>query len=407
MLVKTLFFQFRNFIFVFLLDLIFKIPLKMVMAVRQHQIAVVGAGPAGLAVVGKLLDCNLKAPILWIDPSFECGRLAVYKNVPSNTKVKLFVQYATLFESFKAVWKDDQLKNYPSLAALKELNQEEGCKLEYAANMVHDLINGLGSTYKSRLSLSKGLIERMEKIGDHWKLGNSAGEEFICQKVILATGSHPRLFSPSNQDHIECITLDKVLSDEMGSFSTEDSVAVIGSSHSAMLVVKILSEMTGRPRKVINFYRSPLKFAEYLPDNRIKHDNTGLKGEVAHWVRSHIVDGHKTFFDGFLERVPLEGDETGIYTTKLRECTKLVPAVGYDRNQLPTIKVDGQTIDGLIDYDGKCQIMHQGLSITGLYGVGIAFPERVLDVDGSPEQAVGLWKFIRYIDRVIPEIILQ
>lgn len=44
---------------------------------------VVGAGPAGLAVIGRLLDEGVK-PIAWVDEKFEGGRLSArYREVPS------------------------------------------------------------------------------------------------------------------------------------------------------------------------------------------------------------------------------------------------------------------------------------------------------------------------------------
>lgn len=47
-----------------------------------YRAIVVGAGPAGIATVGNLLD-NKVAPILWLDDSFEGGRLnRKYRDVP-------------------------------------------------------------------------------------------------------------------------------------------------------------------------------------------------------------------------------------------------------------------------------------------------------------------------------------
>jgi hypothetical protein len=49
---------------------------------RKYQAVVVGAGPAGLAAVGNLLEQN-KAPIMWIDDYFHGGRLDKhYREVP-------------------------------------------------------------------------------------------------------------------------------------------------------------------------------------------------------------------------------------------------------------------------------------------------------------------------------------
>jgi len=48
---------------------------------------------------------------------------------------------------------------------------------------------------------------------------------------------------------------------------------------------------------------------------------------------------------------------------------------------------------------------HMGQIIPSLYGMGIAFPERVIDIDGSSEEAVGLWKFMRHAKRIIPHLL--
>ena len=61
--------------------------------VRTFQNLIVGAGPAGVAVACTLLDGG-SSPTLWMDPAFQSGRLANYTEVPSNTKVSLFVKYA-------------------------------------------------------------------------------------------------------------------------------------------------------------------------------------------------------------------------------------------------------------------------------------------------------------------------
>lgn len=44
---------------------------------------VVGAGPAGLAVIGNLLEKQLGGKIAWIDPYFQAGRVnRKYREVP-------------------------------------------------------------------------------------------------------------------------------------------------------------------------------------------------------------------------------------------------------------------------------------------------------------------------------------
>jgi len=49
---------------------------------KKYEAIVVGAGPAGLAVVGNLLERDVK-PILWVDDKFSGGRLnEFYREVP-------------------------------------------------------------------------------------------------------------------------------------------------------------------------------------------------------------------------------------------------------------------------------------------------------------------------------------
>lgn len=44
---------------------------------------VVGAGPAGLAVIGNLLEKQIGGKIAWIDPCFQAGRInKKYREVP-------------------------------------------------------------------------------------------------------------------------------------------------------------------------------------------------------------------------------------------------------------------------------------------------------------------------------------
>ena len=67
-----------------------------------------------------------------------------------------------------------------------------------------------------------------------------------------------------------------------GLVSAEDTVGVIGSSHSAILVLMNLLEMEQWPR-VVNLYRSRLKYAKFLSDGTIILDNTGLKVNTGTW----------------------------------------------------------------------------------------------------------------------------
>ena len=56
---------------------------------KKYEAVVVGAGPAGVAVVGNLLE-QKKAPILWVDHVFQGGRLnESYREVPRSVYLLL------------------------------------------------------------------------------------------------------------------------------------------------------------------------------------------------------------------------------------------------------------------------------------------------------------------------------
>ena len=62
---------------------------------KGYEAVVIGAGPAGVAVVGNLLE-QRKAPILWVDHAFQGGRLnKFYREVPrfmfSSSKLLMFL----------------------------------------------------------------------------------------------------------------------------------------------------------------------------------------------------------------------------------------------------------------------------------------------------------------------------
>ena len=57
---------------------------------QPHKCAavVVGAGPAGLAVMGNLLEKQLGGKIAWVDPFFQGGRInRKYREVPRSVAI--------------------------------------------------------------------------------------------------------------------------------------------------------------------------------------------------------------------------------------------------------------------------------------------------------------------------------
>jgi hypothetical protein len=111
------------------------------MATRKCAAVVVGAGPAGVAVMGNLLERQLGS-IAWIDPSFAAGRVhGKYREVPSNTKVALFQSFATATQPFQKVIDNSRTPN--AFTTLAKLDQDKTCHLAYAADMIRGLTDGL------------------------------------------------------------------------------------------------------------------------------------------------------------------------------------------------------------------------------------------------------------------------
>lgn len=336
----------------------------------HYKVAVVGAGPAGLAVLSTLLDLG-QSSILWIDPQFNAGRLSNYTEVPSNTKVKLFQQYVTTSPSLNRYSKQ-------ALAPFQDQDPDRGCSLGLAVRMVKTLTDSIREEVRSE----QALVRELRFLNGKWHLDTGT----IVDQVYLATGSAPSSYAFQG----ETIDLDLALkpSSLPSLLSDSDIVGVVGSSHSAMLALRNLVDCTVRPKKIINFYRSPLLYAQYM-DDWILYDNTGLKGEVAEWAKKEIDTGNLEK-NGIVDRQCMKGLSLDKQMEQWRGCTKLIQAVGFNRNPLPRIVVDGEELVN-VEYDPS-----NGRIAEGLFGYGIAFPERTTDPHGNRELAVGLWKFMRY-----------
>ena len=333
----------------------------------RYDWVVVGAGPAGIAAVGKLLDNGLDPrSIKWIDPEFQVGDFGSrWRNVPSNTKVQMFLGFLKGCGSF-----DFDVRG----SRLGTMDPQSTCILEDMAGPLRLVTRNL----MAKVDVSRSSVLGVERASYGWKLVSTAGE-VRSRNVVLAVGAEPRLLDYSKpwirlEDVFDTARLASLV-------SSTDVVGVFGSSHSGVLSVKNLLEVgVGR---IINFYRSPLRYAVDHGD-WILYDNTGLKGDVAAWAAEEMgkVPAER------LLRVRSTEASVGRY---LPLCTKVVYGVGFESRKL--------RVEGLDPgyYDPATGVIGQGV-----FGCGIAFPERVVDRSGEDEYNVGLWKFIQYLDRVVP-----
>lgn len=332
--------------------------------------AVVGAGPAGLAAVGKLLDAGVDPlSILWLDPAFQVGDLGTkWRVISGNTKVGLFVKFLYACRSFG-------YEACPEPFPINHLPADGTCLLKEIA----DPLQWISDHLHQKVAACLGALRALTRQDAEWQLTTDVGV-FLAKKVILATGAEPRVSEGAYAPLVPLdVAMDLVRLKEICSAS--DRVAVFGSSHSAVVALYNLAALG---IETVNVYRSPLKYASYYKD-WILYDNTGLKGYSATWAKEHMEDTPlKT-----LTRVHQDDPTCG---KLLKACTKYVYATGFDKRV--TFETDASL--SLIHNDQTGEID------THLYGFGIAFPEGKTDKLGNFEHSVGLWKFMVYLERVLP-----
>ncbi|KAJ6024856.1 hypothetical protein N7540_005653 [Penicillium herquei] len=391
------------------------------MSTRQCAAIVVGAGPAGVAVVGNLLERQL-GTIAWIDPSFESGRVhRKYREVPSNTKVALFQAYGTALQPFRTVIENTPQPN--AFTTMAKLDQEKTCHLHYAADMIRGLTDGLKKmqdVYACHGFVTSANLSNDSSNTAKWtvrvKRDSSPDEvEIESSRLILCTGSHPtNIPVPVSGLDIECLDLDTVLkpSELAERLPTQEptSVGVVGASHSAILALLNLLQLarTSHPQlRVKWFTRHPLRYAEYK-DGWILRDNTGLKGMAADFARAELEDEKlPTSAAGkIITKIDCSGGdarESAQYHAHLPDCSYLVHAVGFTRDPLPQLIKDDVPLSMEFDHEtGRFHEQGDGPVIPGLMGAGIAFPERVVDPYGNVEYAVGFFKFMKFLKKVVP-----
>lgn len=332
---------------------------------------VVGAGPAGIAAVGKLIDAGIPAAkIGWLDPHFEVGDLGRKWNaVPSNTSVSLFLRFLNHSAAF-------DFKKRPDKFAIEGRDPKENCPLEEIAAPLRWVTKQL----QEKVSAMEGTAIALNLSQGRWEVKTESASYF-AKKVILAIGSDPK--SLTHPAH-EAISMDIALNPAKlaKAVQKKDTVGVFGSSHSAILVLANLVEL--KVKGVINFYRSPHRYAVYF-DDWILFDDTGLKGFTAKWAREHL-DGTPP---KNLKRV-LVSDHA--FEESLALCNKLIYATGFERRKLPVLE-QYETLN----YDDKT-----GIIAPCLFGLGIAFPQTKLNRLGHLETRVGLWKFMDYLETILP-----
>ncbi len=322
---------------------------------------VVGAGPVGIAAVGLILDKGV-APenIVWIDIEFNVGRMGkYYRNVPGNSTVRQYIDFLKTCKIFQAVQSD-------SLNHLLSMPLDQTPELKFIVDPLLDITRYL----TTKVRVIKDEMVALDCYHDQWHL-KTKEVSLLSENVVLATGAHPKTML---YEGIPVIPLDLALDKKVLAtyIQPEDTVAVIGSSHSALLVVKHLTELS--VDSIINFYKKPITYPTIFR-GRIAWQESGLKGDLAIWTKT-VLEKNKP------ANVLRVDYDSASFESLLKTCTKIIYALGYERNNLPSINGDASVYD---KYD-----VTSGIIAPRLFGLGIAFPEEHSDALGTTEPLVGL-----------------
>ena len=232
---------------------------------------------------------------------------------------------------------------------LREVDPEETCALALVADPLVWITEHLRERVNAFETTATALfLERRQ-----WRI-ETEQQELTSKNVILAVGAVPKKL---DYPQLKEIPLEVALDPEkLAQEPLENAtIAVFGSSHSSMIA---LPHLLRHPvEKVINFYRSPLRYAVYL-DDWILFDDSGLKGQAAVWARENIDGVHPDR----LERCWVASPD---FEEKLAACDRAVYTVGFERRTLPETRQLGQ-----LDYNPN-----NGILAPGLFGLGIAFPD--------------------------------
>lgn len=333
---------------------------------------VIGAGFAGITVIGALRDIG-QTDITWIDPHFNVGRMGqYYYNVPGNTLAESYITVVNECHTFKGF-------SSPAIDYLRHYYPYECCSLKIAIDALQDITTHL----RKELKNDNRTVQSLEFVNDNWLITLDNGISFSSQNVVLATGSHPKAL---DYPCATTIPLDDALDKKrlLNHVQPEDTIALIGGSHSSMLVLKNLCETN--IKRIINFYIHPITYAYDMGNDNIP-DYNGLKGDVASWV-----------FDVLEKEQPasiirIKNTDTA-RTSWLPLCNKIIYAIGYERNNLPALSIPTTNLL----YDDTT-----GFIAPRLFGIGIAFPEKIIDPWGKTQHTVGMLDFLTYAQRITPQ----
>lgn len=322
------------------------------------DVVVVGAGPAGIAVVSALRHLRVS----WVDPAFTAGRLARLPTVACNTKVDLLT--STKFLGHPLLTSLDgvgpaitqliagarPLPTNPDPSKLGWTTLGD-CQRVYSAATA-----GLKA---DNITCFQGRVENVLRAEGAWSASVTGDDgttkrEILARCVVLATGAEPRTGGGKRAVPLEDAFNIETLRARL---APSDRVAVLGNSHSASIIIDNLRALSGpMDLRVTVFTRRPVRLAEWDGSlGTYRYTSTGLKGLGAVIGRECLASGTP-----WLDIQSSESFDADAWDAVV-DCT------GYDASPLPTLA--GEELSSHRDEaTGR-------LGPPGLFALGAPWPE--------------------------------
>lgn len=343
----------------------------------DYEWCIIGGGPAGIIIIGVLLDLGVSAEsIKWIDPKFKVGRIGeFYHNVSANSINETYLKFIESCNIFKKI-KSENIENLYKL----KIDGYENLKI------ISDVLQDISDYFLKYIPHVKGFVDNLSFENNYWTIVLQENS-FTSKNIILATGSSPKNLKLENENQKTIsldIALDKNKLEKL--VDNNDKIAVFGGAHSAVLVLKYLSEMN--VNKINNFYKYPLKYC-ITNDNGVVENINGLKGVAAAWAKKFIENGLPVNL--FRYKMNEENIKNYLY-----ECNKIIYAIGYERTNVANGNVfyNGDYFE--IEFDPAT-----GKIGPNIFGIGIAFPPEMIE-NGVKENLIGINSFMLYAQQVAP-----
>ena len=318
-----------------------------------YNFIVIGGGLGGITTCFILLRKYPDASILWVDKDkFNCGDLSKYSCVYANTRIgKMNIFFKLLVPYYQEC-----------ITPCDKNENKEYCSLgEFAKELIH-LTRILHN--KSNIYYCSDKVLSIHN-GETQIIIHTNNGEYMCEKVIMATGCEPKTLPI----HKPIISLEKALNKcIMKDLNYQNkNIVVFGNRHSGILVLKNLYELGYT--HITNIIRSDIKIPQYIKaDDHELYDQIGIRGITLHWAQENLTPINNTNIT-----IIKKDDDIDIYNTVIEDADYIIYAIGLKQRQDIIIHYKNKPINNQkcynnIEYDAKT-----GLIDENIYGMGIGF----------------------------------